>query len=1199
MRRWISRIQFGILGLPVLIVAVFIVGMFGLEGAELQRLDLLGRDAMRERAAVFDKILELKGLILKNFIEDCNHRDGLVAFTDTQDLEWAKANLDKQLVAQKLNVAWVYGMDFSLLHVGGGLGPSPLPESPVPLEALRTSLRENPFRHFFVDTSAGLLEVRSAPILAAIDKQHRAPTHGYLVVGQLWDAAYLRELSEIVSGTVTPLPVAAAVDQTSTRPQGNLEFAKTLPGLDGRSVTALLVRYEPPIDDSIRQALEQENYQSLACGLLLLIVLFATLLHWVSKPLRLISRSLHYQDPAVLEPLVEQRTEFGQLARLIRDFFQQRQDLTAEIQERRQAERALRLFSRAIEQSANLVIITDRNGTIEYVNPKFVQVTGYTEAEAIGANPRIFKSGRTSREQYERLWRTITGGDEWRGEFRNRRKDGTLYWELTSITPIRDEIGTITHFVAIKEDITRRKAIQSALRASELKYRNVFATVGDALFLVDNRDGRILTVNPAACKLYGYSREEFLALKDIDLAADPTDNAELPRTVSQRLTDLLHRRKDGTVFSADLWVRHFNYKGHIITVAAIRDMTLRKAAEQKIVRLSNLYAALSRTGAAIMRHTVPQDLFRQVCQIVAELDQILLVCIGLVDPESGWLRPVANAGKAYQRRRSMIPSASNNPSLPEGWGPSGMAFRLGNLVVSNDFLSDPNNHPWREWADTLGVRAAAAFPLRQNNQVIGCLSAYAGEPGFFEEDITNLLTNLAGEVSFALDLFERDNQRKLAAEHIRHLATHDPLTGLPNRTLLLDRLAQAIHGAHRKQHCVGILFLDLDHFKTINDSLGHDVGDRLLRAVAERLRDSVRQEDTLARQGGDEFILVLPDIGDPATVGRVAKHLLHTLHAPFALDDHLLHINASIGISIYPMDSADPTTLIRFADSAMYHAKEAGRADYVFFTSELNVRVSELFSLSNELRLALERDEFVLHYQPQIDLSTGRLMGVEVLIRWQHPERGLIPPVKFIPIAEETGLIGPIGEWILRTACEQSRRWQDAGLPLTPISVNLSAQQWLQPHIEQQVVAALDSSGLAPHLLELEITESLLMRDTDKMIETMHRLQARGVQFAVDDFGTGYSSLSYLKRFPINQLKIDRSFVRDIPADPDDAAIATAIIQMGKSLRLIVVAEGVETLGQLDFLRKQGCDAAQGYYFSSPLPADRFGAFLAGQPGLT
>ncbi len=936
----------------------------------------------------------------------------------------------------------------------------------------------------------------------------------------------------------------------------------------------------------------------LAFGLLLLIVLFVTLLHWVNRPLRLISLGLYRQDPALLEPLASQHTEFGQLARLIQDFFQQQQCLTAEIQERRQVERKLRLFSKAIEQSPNLVIITDRNGTIEYVNPKFVQVTGYTETEAIGANPRLLKSGRTSHEQYEQLWRTITSGGEWRGEFHNRRKDGTLYWEAASIAPIRDENGAISHFVGSKEDITHRKKIESTLHASELKYRNVFATVGDALFLVDNRNGRILTANPAACKLYGYSHEEFLALKDIDLAADPTANAELPRTVSQRLTDLLHRRKDGTVFTADLWVRHFNYKGHMITVAAVRDMTRQKLAEQRMMRLSHFYAALSRTSAAIIRHTEPQDLFRQICQIVADLEHILVVWIGCVDPESGWLQPVAHAGTVsdypHHLKNMFI---SSDPSLPEGWCPSGMAFRLGNPVVSNDFQGDPNNQPWHESASALGIHSAAAFPLRRNGQVVGCLSAYAAERDFFEEDVTNLLTSLAGELSFALDLFEREAQRKVATQHIRHLATHDPLTGLPNRTLLLDRLTQAIHGAHRKQHCVGVLFLDLDHFKTINDSLGHDVGDRLLQSVTERLRHCIRQQDTLARQGGDEFILVLPDIADPAAAGRVAENLLRVLHAPFTLNDHLLHISASIGISIYPMDSADPTTLIRFADSAMYHAKEAGRADYVFFTSELNVRVSELFVLGNELRQALERDEFVLHYQPQVDLATGRLIGVEVLIRWQHPERGLVPPIKFIPVAEETGLIGPIGEWILRTACAQSRRWQDAGLPPTPIAVNLSAQQWLQPDIEQQVVAALETSGLAPHLLELEITESLLMRDTDKMIDTMRRLRARGVRFAVDDFGIGYSSLSYLKRFPVSQLKIDQSFVRDITTDPDDAAIATAIIQMGKSLRLTVVAEGVETPDQLRFLRDQGCAAAQGHYFSNPLPAEAFVAFLARQSG--
>lgn len=924
-------------------------------------------------------------------------------------------------------------------------------------------------------------------------------------------------------------------------------------------------------------------------GLLLLLVLFIALLHWVNEPLRLLAHSLRAHDPALLERLSDRDTEFGQLAQLVRDFFQQQQDLTVEIAERQQVEQRLRLFSRAIENSANLVIITDPAGTIEYVNPQFIQVTGYTTAEVIGANPRLLKSGKTPPEHYQRLWRTLISGQEWHGEFRNRRKDGTLYWESASIAPIRDEEGVITHFVAIKEDITRRKKVEAALRASEVKYRGVFAAIGDTLLLVDSRDGRILDVNPAACKLYGYSREELLTLRDRDLEADATTHIELLSAPSTRRVDHLHRRKDGSVFHADLYIRHFSYQGHKVSVAAIRDMTPQKQAEQKILRLSHCYAALSRISAAIIRHTEPQELFQQVCQIVADLESIQIAIIGFVDAETGEFQPAAHAGTTsdYPRYLASVP-LRNDPGSTEFGEPTHMVFCQESPVVNNDFTDDPDIPGWHQTARRMGIRAGAAFPLKRNGAVIGCLSAYAAEQGFFAADITDLLDKLAGEISFALDLFDREARRKNAETRIHQMATHDPLTGLPNRVLLLDRLDQALHGAHRKQHYVGVLFLDLDHFKTINDSLGHDIGDQLLQAVTERLRHCIRQEDTLARQGGDEFIIVLPDISKPAAAGRVAEHLLRALHEPFCLHNQRLHIGASIGVSIYPLDATDPPTLIRFADGAMYQAKEAGRAGYAFFTAELNNRVSERFALSNELRRALEANEFVLHYQPQFDLVTGRLIGAEALIRWQHPERGLVPPIKFIPVAEETGLINTIGEWTLRAACVQNRRWQDAGLPPIPIAVNLSAKQWLQPHLEDQVIHALATAGLAPDLLELEITESLLMRDTEKMIGTMRQLQARGVKFAVDDFGIGYSSLSYLKRFPINRIKIDQSFVRDVPADPDDTAITTAIIQMGKSLRLTVIAEGVETLEQLRFLREQGCDAAQGYHFSKPVPAAEF-----------
>ncbi|QQS54085.1 MAG: EAL domain-containing protein [Candidatus Competibacteraceae bacterium] len=934
----------------------------------------------------------------------------------------------------------------------------------------------------------------------------------------------------------------------------------------------------------------QQSLLFLGLNLLLLVALAAALFQWVSRPLWTIARSLSPRDSAILEPLSGEDTEFGRIARLILDFFQQQERLTMEIQERRQVEQTLRKYSRALEQSANSVIITDRNGVIEYANPKFNETTGYSQAEVIGANPRILKSGRTSREQYQRLWQTITDGGEWHGEFRNRRKDGALYWESATIAPIRDEHGVITHFVAIKEDITQHKKAQAALHASELKYRSVFATVGDALFLVDSQDGRILSVNPAASKLYGYTREELLGMRDTDLSVTTNDDAEeLSRLISKRLSDQPHRRKDGSVFPADLFVRHFTHKGHKITVAAVRDMTQQKLAERRILRLSHFYAALSRTSAAIIRHAEPHELFQQICQIVIDLEQMRVVWIGFVNPENDGFQLMAHAGMAPNYLHYLTDSPiSSDPSQPTHWSPAGRALRQGTPEVDNDFQEDSKSPAWRRTTQALGIRSGAAFPLRRDGQTVGCLCAYAAERDFFDADITGLLANLAGELSFALDLFDRESQRKIATERIHHLATHDPLTGLPNRSLLIERLNQAIHRAHRRQGYVGILFLDLDRFKTINDSLGHGIGDQLLQAVTERLRACIRQEDILARQGGDEFILVLPEIDEPAIAGRVAEHLLHALREPFALQEHRLHVNTSIGISIYPLDAADPPTLIRFADNAMYQAKEAGRAGYVFFTSELNVQVSELFTLGNELRHALEREEFVLHYQPQIDLNTRQLIGVEALIRWQHPKRGLIPPITFIPIAEEIGLINAIGEWTLRTACAQNHRWQAAGLPAMPVAVNLSAKQWLQPRLENQVIDALQAAGLAPQWLELEITESLLMRDTEKMIETMHRLQASGVQFAVDDFGIGYSSLSYLKRFPVNRLKIDQSFVRDIPDDPDDTAIAIAIIQMGKSLRLNVVAEGIESTEQLNFLRESGCDVAQGYYFSKPLPAEAF-----------
>jgi len=435
-------------------------------------------------------------------------------------------------------------------------------------------------------------------------------------------------------------------------------------------------------------------------------------------------------------------------------------------------------------------------------------------------------------------------------------------------------------------------------------------------------------------------------------------------------------------------------------------------------------------------------------------------------------------------------------------------------------------------------------------------------------------------------------EKKKVEDQIRHMAHHDPLTELPNRVLLHDRIGQAIAQARRDGSIAAILFIDLDRFKNVNDSLGHQVGDGLLRTVAERLVACVRGTDTVARMGGDEFVVVLTDLKRAEDAGLIAQKILGALPRPINIEGHELRVTPSVGICLYPHDGEDVETLMRNADAAMYHAKQTGRNNFQFFTRQMNVAVNRRLLLEKDLRLALEREEFTLYYQPQLDLKTGGIVGFEALIRWPHPLRGMIASSDFIPVAEETGLITPIGEWVLRRACMQARGWQALGYPQLQISVNCSARQFRLEGLVDTVERTLRESGLPASSLELELTESIIVEHTEHVMARFKALDEMGVKLSIDDFGTGYSSLGYLKRFPIHELKIDRSFVRDVGTDPDDAAIVSAIIVMAHGLGLQVIAEGVETAEQLAFLKKAGCDRAQGYYFSRPLPAEEIEPLL-------
>jgi diguanylate cyclase (GGDEF)-like protein/PAS domain S-box-containing protein len=484
--------------------------------------------------------------------------------------------------------------------------------------------------------------------------------------------------------------------------------------------------------------------------------------------------------------------------------------------------------------------------------------------------------------------------------------------------------------------------------------------------------------------------------------------------------------------------------------------------------------------------------------------------------------------------------------------------------------------------------------IRENGQWQGEIWDRHKNGGIFPKWATiSTVRDEKGHVTHYFSTFSDISERVAAEERIRQLAFYDTLTGLPNRATLYNLLEQALASARRNSATGAIMFIDLDRFKYVNDTLGHGAGDELIRRVSARFKTCLRASDVIARLGGDEFVVALIDIAKPDDAAVVAQKIMAIFASPFLIDGHEISISASIGISVYPADGISVEDLIKNADVAMYRAKDQGRSSFLFYSSDMNVRSLERLEMESSLRRALVRKELLLHYQPQVDIATGKIVGAEVLLRWKHPDLGMVSPAQFIPMAEETGLIVPIGQWVMEQAVMQNKAWLDAGIAVVKLAVNLSAQQ-LRTNLVDEVSSLLVRYQLPNDLLELEITESMVMRNANEVIDMLRALDFLGVPMSLDDFGTGYSSLSYLKRFPIKKLKIDQSFVRSIPKDADDIAITRAIIALSKSLGLKVIAEGVETRDQLDFLRREGCDEIQGYLFSRPVPAEEFVEMLKG-----
>jgi len=657
----------------------------------------------------------------------------------------------------------------------------------------------------------------------------------------------------------------------------------------------------------------------------------------------------------------------------------------------------------------------------------------------------------------------------------------------------------------------------------------------------------------------------------------PKDRRVLEQALQQAVktgqdSDMEHRivTRDGTTRWVHTIVSRSQHDHKGLLSGTIRDITERKLA---VVRLT-------------VEHRVTQLVAGTVDPKEVIPGIIEAICTGLsfecgshwsLDKDGGLLQCTASWGESVPAIVEFL-ALTRKMSVPSGVDLPGRAWAGHEPLVLTD-VGTEQGFSRTTAALQAGLHGALAFPIVVAGRIFGVIELFSAGTIQPDEALMQLLKSLSAQIGQSF-------QRRLAEDQLRFIATHDSLTDLPNRSLFNERLRHALHQGTRYNRGIATMFIDIDRFKVVNDSLGHSAGDRLLQDCAKRLTECLRESDTVARLGGDEFVVMVENFTAPKDAIAVAQKILNGLARPFFVDGQEFLMSASIGISTFPEDGRDAETLLKNADIAMYRAKDLGRNNYQFYSAQMNKHTFERLAMESSLRRAVERNEFLLHYQPKLDLRTGAIAGVEALVRWQHPDWGMVSPAQFIPLAEETGLIVQIGEWVLKTACEQNKRWRDQGIPPMRVAVNLSARQFTQKTLLSDVARIIAQSGLTPDCLELEITESLVMTNPEHATETLHKLKAMGISLSIDDFGTGYSSLAYLKRFPIDCVKIDRSFIKDIPTEADDMAITKGVIALGHSLRLKVVAEGVETVEQQDFLRSNGCDEMQGYLFSKPLPAE-------------
>jgi len=819
----------------------------------------------------------------------------------------------------------------------------------------------------------------------------------------------------------------------------------------------------------------------------------------------------------------------------------------------------------AVVEHAPVGIAVTLPELVKSCNPRMAEMLGYTPAEVINHSPAQIFSSRTRYESFmgEAVTVLASGGLFEKSEVPLRRRDGSTIWcriRAKAVDPSAREAGTVW----IVEDVTEARQALTEIQAIMTN-----ATIG----IFFTRERTITRYNGCFGAMFGYAPGEALGLSARVLYPDDTAFAEMGHTAYGVLglggsfkTETTMLRRDGT----PMWVNMIGYAvnpqelGTGTMIWMIEDRTGQKAAEeslrnallenQAILDNAVLGIAVVENGRTLHCNRKMEELFGHHGGSIEGLP-----VRNLYPDQAGWLaardqtRRDFAAGRIHMAEYELVRRDGQRFWARLSGRPFDMAEQGGRSV----WLID----------DVTAQHEAAAALRRARDEL--------------EVRVQERTAELQAEIV----------ERRQVEARVHHMAYHDALTGLPNRALLSDRLDRALLAARRDRTRLALLFIDLDRFKTINDSLGHLTGDHLLKQVAQRLCRVVRASDTVARLGGDEFVVLVPGVHAAEECALVGDKIIEALAAPVEFEGRSLHISPSIGICLYPDDGEDAASLMRKADAAMYHAKASGRNNYQFYAEPMN-SAARYFELETRLRGALLREEFALFYQPIVGTQDGRVHGLEVLLRWRHPEQGLVSPDDFIPLLEENGLIVPVGEWVIRRACEQSMAWQRAGLPPLPLAVNLSARQFVHRGLVQSIRNVVAETGIAPDLLEFEITETALMQHGGQTLETLGQIYSMGIRLSIDDFGTGYSSLAYLKRFPVRKIKIDRAFVRDLESSSEDRAIVAAIMALAGSLGMAVVAEGVENEAQLGLLRRNGCEYAQGYLFAKPLEAEAIPALL-------